>query len=272
MDSAVRYPHGEARGISTSLSGVPVHDDETMEPLVFKEGMIIQKRGGYRFSEDAVLLAAIASEFRSTAGTRYLDMGTGCGIVPVLLSRTHTHLCGYAVEIQTSLADMAKRNLALHGVEDRIQTLCADLRTLPDRFPPGSFDWITSNPPYRKVASGRVNPDPQKAVARHEIHSSLADIIRVAAYLLRNKGRLYMIYPASRLAELIAQLRVRDLAPKRLRPVYPSPGERARRVLLEAVLGGGEEMSIERPLCMRDDRGEYTQEVLLMYRGETSSY
>ncbi len=247
-------------------------EDETLEPLLMGGGAILQKRGGYRFSLDALVLADFVARRQAKAKDRkrirYLDMGTGCGVILILLARWAKGLTGYGVEIQQDLADLAERNLRLHGLEDRFQILCTDLKDLPSRFPRASFDWITSNPPYRRLATGRINPDPRKAVARHELSASLQDICRVMASILRGKGRAYLIYPAGRFAGLVAVLRDSGLEPKTVRPVYPKPGERANWMLVEAVRDGREDLLIEEPLFIEDGKGEYTDEVRRIFRSE----
>lgn len=246
-------------------------EDETLEPLLADRGYILQKRHGYRFSLDAVVLADFVARLqgRSRAGNKtihYLDLGTGCGVILVLLAKWGSGLTGYGVEIQEPLAELAERNLQLHGLEGRFQILCTNLKDLSSQFSRGSFDWITSNPPYRQLDTGRINPDPQKALARHELTASLEDICRVMAYLLRDKGRSFLVYPASRFAGLVHELRKAGLEPKTTRPVYPKPGERASWVLVEAVCNGKEELSIERPLFVEDGRGEYTDEMNRIFR------
>lgn len=254
---------------AVSQARVPIYRDESLEPLLPDAGggAIIQKKRGYRFSVDALLLAALAARYRYTSKTKYLDIGTGCGIVPLLLATAHEHLHGYGVEIQEALANMARRNCILRGVDDRITILCMDVKALPGRFQSGSFDVITSNPPYRAVTSGRINPDAQKAVARHEIHITLAELLSIVAFLLRPKGVFFLVYPAGRCAELIAGLRQVRLQPKRLRPVYPDPAHTARLVLVEAHLGGGDETFVEQPLFIRDQSGEYSREMQQIYGG-----
>jgi len=241
-------------------------EDETLEPLLRDKGWILQKRRGYRFSLDALLLAWLVTR-RQPAGTsrapvRYLDLGTGSGIVPILLAKWQPGLCGSAVEVQGPLAAMAERNIKLHGLESRFQILCQNLRDLPERLPRGSVDWITINPPYRKLRSGRVNPDPQKAVARHELAITLGEICSVMGFLLRRKGKAFLVYPAGRLNELLAGLEGAGLAPKYLRPVYPKPGEKACWVLVEAVCGGGEGLQLDEPLWIEGgQRGGDSKEV-----------
>jgi tRNA1Val (adenine37-N6)-methyltransferase len=247
-------------------------DDETLEPLLAAGGTILQKRHGYRFSLDAVVLADFVTRLQSKSKAhkeiRYLDLGTGCGIILILLAKWGKGLTGYGVEIQQPLTDMARRNLQLHSLQERFEILWLNLKDLPSHLPGASFDWITSNPPYRKVDSGRINPDPRKALARHELAASLEDLCRVMAHLLRDKGRAFVVYPASRFAGLVDRLRRVGLEPKTVRPVYPKPGEKACWVLVEAVRNGKEELSLERPLFVEEAQGGYTDEVQAMFRWE----
>ncbi len=247
-------------------------EDETLEPLLTNKGHILQKRQGYRFSLDAVVLADFVARrqgiARAAKPTTYLDLGTGCGVILILLAKWGAGLKGYGVEIQEELADLASRNLRLHALDERFEIVCADLKELPSRLPRASFDWITSNPPYRRLDTGRINPDPQKAVARHELAASLEDVCRVMAFLLRDKGRAFLVYPAGRFAGLVTHLREVGLEPKTVRPVYPKPGEKASWVLVEAVCNAGEELSVEQPLYVEDARGEYTEEMHRIFRWE----
>jgi tRNA1Val (adenine37-N6)-methyltransferase len=245
-------------------------EDETLEPLLAGRGYILQKRGGYRFSLDAVVLAYFVTRLQADArfkkGIHYIDLGTGCGIVPVLLGKWKKDLKGYGVEIQEPMADMARRNLQIHDLQARMQILCMDLREIPSHIPGDSFDWVTTNPPYRSLNTGRVNPDPEKALARHEVAATRRDICGVMAYLLRKRGRAFWVYPASRAAGLMADLREAGLEPKTLRPVYPKPGERARRVLVEAVCKGKEDLTLEEPLVVEQDYGNYSEEIERVFR------
>ncbi len=239
--------------------------DETLELLRMGKGPILQKRDGYRFSIDALILADFMASHLITArnrrSVRYIDLGTGCGIIAILMAKWKKDLSGYGIEIQPSLADMAKRNLMLNNLEDRLQILCMDLKELPGKFPPASFDWVTINPPYRRINTGRINPNPQKAIARHELFVSLKDICEIMAYLLREKGKAFLIYPAPRITSLLIQLRAAGLEPKSLKPVYPKPGEKACWILIEAVRKGREGLIFDMPLWVEDEHGRYTEEV-----------
>lgn len=244
-------------------------EDETLERLLLNQGFILQKRHGYRFSIDAILLAYLAvlrrARSRGSGRPGYMDLGCGCGVVSILLARWDPGLRGYGVEIQASLADLAERNMRLHGVEDRIRILHQDLKVLPKSFASGSFDWITCNPPYRPLAAGRVNPDPQKAIARHEITASLAEICGVICYLLKAGGKAFFIYPAARSVALLARMREKALEPKYLRPVYPRIGEKAKWVLVEGVCRGKESLLVDEPLYLKEKTGAYTEEVRRMF-------
>ena len=260
---------GRQEVVPAQLLGLQ-REDETIEPLLLDKGLILQKRRGYRFSIDALLLASLVVRSRAPARRsgkiRYMDLGSGCGIIPILLAKWNPNLQGHGVEIQEPLADLGERNMQLHGLEGRIQVLCMDLKRLPERFPSASLDWITCNPPYRQLRAGKVNPDPQKAMARHEITASLQDICSVTSYLLRTKGRAFLIYPASRSVELLSRLRNACLEPKYLRPVYPRVGEQARWVLVEAVSRGKEGLVMDEPLFVEDEQGSYSTEIRSIFR------
>lgn len=271
-DSSIQTCGGNepAAGGAESVLGHSLRkEDETLERLLLNQGFILQKRRGYRFSIDAVLLAYLAvfrgARSRGSGRPGYMDLGCGCGIVPILLARRDPGLRGYGVEIQESLADLAQRNMRLHNLEDRIRILHQDLRVLPQLFASGSIDWITCNPPYRPLAAGRVNPDPQKALARHEIAASLVEICGVMSYLLKAGGKAFFIYPAARSVELLARMRENTLEPKYLRPVYPRAGENAKWVLVEGVCRGKESLVVDRPLDLEEETGGYTDEIRKMF-------
>jgi len=211
---------------------------------------LIQSKRGYRFSIDAILL----SEFVTIKeGDTVVDLGIGCGIIPLVLLLTKP--VGYALglEIQRELALQTSRNSILNGFSGKMGVIIGDIRNPP--LAPSSAEVVVCNPPYRKRASGRINPDQQRAIARHEILASLDDILKGARHILRDRGRIAMIYPAERLADLMAKMRAHGLEPKRARIVYPGMESDAKLVLIEASLGGREGMRILPPLM---EQGEYT--------------
>ena len=236
--------------MDSSLSPPIPSSDETLDNFFNGRLQIIQKKRGYRFSIDSVLLSRF---IKIRKDERVIDLGTGCGILPLLLSLTTKAHSFVGIEIQKGLADCAKKNVALNQLSDRISILHGDFRELKNTFPPDSFDVVTSNPPYRKYRTGRVNPIIEKAVARHEIKGTLEDVISIASYLLPPKGRGYLIFPSVRTVDLLVALRSKGLEPKRLQFVYPRINEGAKFVLIEGIKASGIELKIMEPLILHED-------------------
>ena len=225
--------------------------DDTLETFGESKLHILQKKRGYRFSVDAILL----SEFvRIRKDEKAIDLGAGCGILALLLSQTTKVRSFLGVEVQKTLSDLAERNVVSNHFQHRITILHEDYRTLPRIFPAGSFHVVVSNPPYRKFRSGRVNPSQERAIARHEIYGTIDDLVSVAAYLLPPKGRFYLIFPASRTVDAIASLRRNRLEPKRIRFVHPYAGAGAKFILVESVKDSGVELKIMAPLILHEPK------------------
>jgi len=228
--------------------------DETLDTFFNGKLQILQKKKGYRFSVDAILLSQFV---RIHKNERVIDLGTGCGILLLLLSHTTKAHSFLGVEIQKGLAECAQKNVVLNHLDGRISILRQDFRELKRTFPPGSFDVVLSNPPYRKYRSGRVNPSMEKAVARHEIKGTLEDLISIASYLLPPKGRCYLIFPALRTVDLFVALRDVKLEPKRLQFIHPRIAEEAKFILTESIKTSGAELKIMNPLILHEsDEGE----------------
>jgi tRNA1Val (adenine37-N6)-methyltransferase len=223
--------------------------DETLDTFFNGKLQIIQKKKGYRFSVDAILLSQFV---RIRKCERVIDLGTGCGILPLLLSQTTKAHFFAGVEIQKGLAECAEKNVFLNHLENRICILRQDFRELKSTFQPGSFDVVLSNPPYRRHQAGRINPSAEKAVARHEIKGTLEDLISIASYLLPPKGRCYLIFPALRAVDLFVALRGEKLEPKRLQFVHPRIVEEAKFVLIESIKNSGVELKIMDPLILHE--------------------
>jgi tRNA1Val (adenine37-N6)-methyltransferase len=229
--------------------------EETLDTLFGGRLKILQKKQGYRFSIDALLLAYFAEP---GPDDRVIDLGTGCGIVPLILIFRKKAKKVTGVEIQASLADLARRNAVLNRCSTRFQVWEDDLRGLDKRAKRESFDLVLTNPPYRRVGSGRVNPHMEKAVARHEIKATLEDVLQAAHYLLKDKGRLAIIYPASRVADLMRGLSQYHLEPKRIQFVHSHEKDEARLVLVEALKEGHAQVKILPPFFLYDSSGNYT--------------
>ncbi|MEW5802048.1 MAG: tRNA1(Val) (adenine(37)-N6)-methyltransferase [bacterium] len=229
-----------------------VMEDETADSLFDKRLRIIQDRFGYRFSVDSVLLAYFARVKRQD---QIVDLGTGNGIIALLLSKVYRESMVLAVEIQPRLADQALRNSIINGVDQRMKVMHEDLQNLPQLFSPGSFDVVISNPPYQAMNSGRINPNPCRAKARHEIFTPLEAFISVAGYLLKNGGRAYFVLPSFRLAELIPCLKRHSLEPKTLQLLYPYLQAESRHFLIEAYKRGQTGLRILPPLVLYQEKG-----------------
>lgn len=223
---------------------------------------IIQAEGAFRFGMDAVLLSGFA---RVKPGERVLDMGTGTGIIPILLSAKTKGRSFTGLEIQPRSADMAERSVAYNHLEDRIQIVTGDIKEAAAIFAPASFDVVVSNPPYMTGQHGLVNPEAAKAIARHEILCTLEDVVSQASKVLAPRGRFYMVHRPFRLAEIMKVLMKYNLEPKRMQLVYPFVDREPNIVLIEACKNGNPRITVEKPLIVYEKPGVYTKEVLKYY-------
>ena len=239
-----------------------VMKDETTDSLFDKGICIIQDRFGYRFSVDSVLLAYFA---RIKRHDHVVDLGTGNGVIALLLSKINPESMFLAVEIQSRLADQALRNSIINRVDQRLKVMHEDLQNLPQLFQPNSFDVIISNPPYRAMNSGRVNPNPCRARARHEIFTSLETFISVAGILLKNGGRAYFVLPSFRLAELIPFLKKHHLEPKTLQLLHPYLWEESRHFLIEACKNRQVGLRVLPPLVLYQEKGTPSEAMKNIY-------
>ncbi len=236
---------------------------QTSDTLFGGRLIVCQDEKGYRFSIDAVLLAGLT---RIKKEDRVIELGTGCGVIPLVLAyRKKTEHKIVGVEIQQELAALAAKNVNDNNLGDLIEIHQLDLREVSSRFKAGSFDLVLSNPPYRKPGTGRINPDRQKALARHELTATMADVLDAAAYLLRQGGRVALIYPAARLANLLRSAIDHGLSPKRLTLIYSYPHGAARLVHLEARKGGGEELKVEQPFYIYGENEHYSEAMQKYY-------
>lgn len=233
-------------------------DEETLDEILNGRLCVFQKRKGYRFSLDAVLLARFVS---LKAKSRAVDLGTGSAVIPLILAVRFPESSWTGLEIQKELAALALKSIEFNDLANRIAVINGDARKIEEIFPGNNFDAVTFNPPYRKINSGRINPDGEKAVARHEIQGSLKDFLRAAAYLLKPGGRVFTIYPARRLAELISLFRDGNMEPKRMKLVFSTIESGAEFVLMEGRKNSGEELKIEPSLIIYDKDGKYTMQM-----------
>lgn len=241
---------------------VVLKEKERLDDLQLSGLQIIQDPERFCFGMDAVLLSGFV---KAKEGDLLLDLGTGTGILPLLLSAKTgcAHLTG--LEIQEDSADMARRSVALNHLEERISIVTGDLKEAGTLFAPASFDCITCNPPYMIGQHGIVNPEAPKAIARHEVLCTFEDVAACAEKLLRTGGHFFLVHRPFRLAEILVTLSAHKLEPKRLRMVHPFIDKEPNMVLIEAVRGGKPRMTVESPLIIFEEQGRYTKEIREKY-------
>jgi tRNA1Val (adenine37-N6)-methyltransferase len=223
---------------------------------------VLQHRQGYRFSIDAVLLAAFSAP---GAKDRIVDLGTGCGIIALILGYRHPAVSITGIEVQPELAELAARNIEANGLKERITILRTDLRSLSIQDIGSPVDLVISNPPYRKGRSGRVNLHPQRAMARHEILATLQDVAVAGARLLGIGGRFAIIYPAERITDLLSHLRSAGIEPKHIQTVHAKDNDPARLVLVSGIKAGRPGAAVHEPLVIYQPDGTYTDRVQAMF-------
>ena len=271
---------------------IDLKENERIDELQRNGYQIIQNKGAFCFGMDAVLLAGFSY---MRPGEKALDLGTGTGIIPILMEgRTHREdncpgmpsqasqgsalpaaevvtakapapVSLVGLEIQDRMVDMASRSVAMNGLQERISIVKGDIKDVKALFAGSSFDVVTSNPPYMNDAHGLKNPDMAKAIARHEVLCTLEDVVAAAAYAVKPGGRFYMVHRPHRLAEIIVSLCSHGLEPKRMKFVHPYVDKEPNMVLIEAVRGGNPMVKVEKPLIVFQEPGVYTEEIREIY-------
>ena len=245
-------------GPAVSGPGDAVKTGETIDRVFDGCVAVVQRRGGYRFALDSLLLARFV-EIRGKERT--VDLGAGNGVVALSLAVLNGGVEVVGVELQAAMVERAERGAALNGVGGRVRMVRGDVREVESGFPAGSFDVAVCNPPYRPPRSGRVNPDRERLLARHEVEGGLADFVRAGAHLLRHRGRMCLVYPSGRAVELFSVMRQRGIEPRRVRFVHSFAGADATLVLAEGVKGARKHLTVLPPLTIYRGENEYTDEM-----------
>lgn len=239
-----------------------LYEGERLDDLQTKGYEIIQHPGRFCFGIDAVLLSSFA---KIKQGEKVLDLGTGTGILPILLESKNEGGSYTGLEIQAESADMARRSVRHNGLEDKIKIVTGDIKEAGSLFGAASFEVAVSNPPYMTREHGIKNENEALYIARHEALCTLDDILRESAKLLKYKGRFYMVHRPFRLAEIFVKMCAYGIEPKRMKLVHPYVDKEPNMVLIEGLKGGKPRLTAEAPLIVYQRNGEYTREVLEMY-------
>ena len=237
-------------------------EGERFDDLQRNQLKIIQSEKGFRFGMDAVLLSGFV---RVQRNENAMDLCSGNGIIPLLLSAKTEGKRFTGLELLAESADMAARSVAYNGLWNRISIVCGDVRDAAAQFGGSSFDVVTCNPPYMKGGHGLANADDAVTIARHEVKLTLEELVRAAAFLVRPKGRVYLVHRPFRLTELIVRMHEADIEVKRLRMVHPYADRKPNMVLVEGVRGGKPYLTVEPPLVVYEQPGIYTKEILTTY-------
>ena len=239
-----------------------IYENERLDDLQYKGLRLLQKKDGFCFGVDAVLLSHFA---RISKNDRVIDLGAGTGIIAVLLAAKKAPCKVVGLEIQKDMAEMASRSVKLNGLGDNVEIICGDIKEAVRIFGAASFDSVVTNPPYMSRGGGLLNPADTKAVARHEILCTLQDVVSAAGKLLCTGGRFSMVHRPQRLSDIIYCMRSNSIEPKHLQMVHPSPGKKPNLVLISGTRNGNPELRVHEPLYIYDGHGDYSKEINEIY-------
>jgi tRNA1(Val) A37 N6-methylase TrmN6 len=246
---------------------VQLMKNEKIDDLQYKGLKLIQKDKAFRFGLDAVLLANFVDVKK---GSSVIDLGTGTGIISILLAGKTEAASIVGLEIQEEIAEMAQRSVKMNCLEDRVKIVCGDIKDSVDLFGASSFDAVVSNPPYMNQGGGIINISDTKAIARHEILCTLEDVIRSASKLLVPGGQFAMVHRPDRLADIIWLMRNFTIEPKYIRFVHPSPYRKANLLLIKGTRQGRPQLKMMEPLYVYDEEGKYSKEINEIYCREVT--
>ena len=240
-----------------------LNKNERIDDLEFKGLKIIQNKDGFCFGIDSILLTDFAKNIKNNS--KVIDLGTGTGIISILLSGKTNRTNFVGVEVQSEVADMAKRSVNLNNLENRIKILNMNILDLKKEYKKGDFDVVVTNPPYKKLNTGVININDKKLISRHEVKASLEDFIEISSFLLKDFGEFYMVHRPDRLVDIFYIMRQNEIEPKRIKFVYPNKNKKANLILVKGIKKGKPFLEYENNLYIYDDKGNYTEEILKIY-------
>ena len=242
---------------------VELKENERIDDLELKGLKIIQNKDSFCFGIDSVLLSDFAKNIKNNS--LVLDLGTGTGIIPILLCGKTDLKKVIGVEVQEKVAEMAKRSIKLNNLENRFEVINENILNLNKIYKKQTFDVVVTNPPYKKKNSGIINENKEKLISRHEIEADLADFIKVSKDLLKDKGEFYMVHRPERLVDILSIMRKEKLEPKVLRMVYSNKNKEPKLVLIKGIKNAKPFLKVEKNLYIYDENGNYTDEILEIY-------
>lgn len=245
---------------------VDLKESEVIDNLEFNDLKIIQNNDGFKFGIDSVLLSGFAREIRN--GAKVLDIGTGTGVISILLSAKTCLKRIWGIEVQEDVADMARRSVILNNLEDKIEIINDNIKNIENYFDNNFFDAVVTNPPYQKNNTGLKSEDEKNLISRHEIKCTLEDIIQKSFRILKDKGEFFMVHRPERLVDILYLMRKNKIEPKNIRFVYPNVLKKPNLVLIKGVKNANEFLKIEKPLIIYNEDGNYTDEILDIYGKE----
>ena len=238
-------------------------ENERIDDLELNNLKIIQNKNGFCFGMDSVLLSDFAKNIKSN--TKVIDLGTGTGILPILLSAKTRASKIVGIEIQEDVANMANRSVELNNLQNRLEIICENIKNLKNVYETNSFDAIVTNPPYKTKGTGGINELKSKLISRHEITADLEDFISISSYLLKDQSNIYMVHRPERLVDILSIFRKYKLEPKELKLVQPNCGKAPNLVLIKATKNAKPFLKIDKPLYIYKSDGTYTEELLKIY-------
>jgi tRNA1(Val) A37 N6-methylase TrmN6 len=243
-----------------------ISKDERIDDLQYKGLKLIQKRKGFCFGVDAVLISNFTDVKK---GDEVIDLGTGTGIIPILLAGKTLAKSVTGIEIQPEMADMARRSVLMNDLSERIMIETGDIKKSLEYFKKASFDVVVTNPPYMNVGGGLLNFSDTKTISRHEILCSLEDVVEISSKLLKPNGLFSLIHRPERLVDIVCLMRQYKIEPKYLRFVYPSPYKKANLIMIKGTLFGKPQLKMMEPLYVYNEKGEFSDEIEKIYCRES---
>jgi tRNA1Val (adenine37-N6)-methyltransferase len=245
------------------MDKIELKENERIDDLEFENLEIIQNTTGFCFGIDSVLLSDYSKNIKK--GANVVDIGTGTGIISILLSKKAKVNKIYGVEIQEDVAEMAKRSVKLNNLEDKIEIINSNIKDIFEKLDSNSIDAIVTNPPYMKLNTGAKSEEKKKLISRHEVECSLEDIIKISYRLLKSKGEFYMVHRAERIVDILYLLRKYKIEPKSIRFIQSYINKAPNLMLIKAVKDAGERLTLDTPLIVYNKDGTYTDEILKIY-------